>query len=92
VPGLVVTLSTTPQAAGGRNADLAGVGQLNATAKSHGPSQVFSDWEVGSPGFFGTNQQATLTVYVVSGTAPGIVTGNERPISNVVKETFTISG
>ena len=92
VPGLVVTLSTTPRAAGGPNANLAGVFQLNATAKSHGLQQVFSDWEVGSPGFFGTNKHATLTAYVVSGTAPGIVTGNERPISNVVKETFTIGG
>jgi hypothetical protein len=92
VPGLVVTLSTTPQAAGGPNANLAGVFQLNATAKSHGLRQVFTDWEVGSPGFFGTNTQATLTAYVVSGTAPGIVTGNERPISNVIRETFTIGG
>ena len=90
VPGLVVTLSTTPKAAGGPNANLAGVFQLNATATSHGLKQVFADWEVGSPGFFGVNQQATLTAYVVSGTAPGIVTGNEQPISNVVKETFTI--
>ncbi|HET7046795.1 MAG TPA: hypothetical protein VFI54_00870 [Solirubrobacteraceae bacterium] len=92
VPGLVVTLSTTPQAAGGPNANLAGVFQLNATAKSHGLAQVYSDWEVGSPGFFGKNKQATLTAYVVRGTAPGIVTGNERPISNVVRETFTIGG
>ena len=92
VPGLVVTLSTTPQAAGGPNANLAGVFQLNATAKSRGLNQVFTDWEVGSPGFFGTSTQATLTAYVVSGTAPGIVTGNERPISNVIRETFTIGG
>jgi len=92
VPGLVVTLSTTPDAAGGPNANLAGVFQLNATAKSHGLKQVYSDWEVGSPGFFGRNKQATLTAYIVSGTAPGIVTGHERPISNVVRETFTIGG
>jgi hypothetical protein len=92
VPGLVVTLSTTPQAAGGPNANLAGVFQLNATARSHGLKQVYSDWEVGSPGFFGRNNQATLTAYIVGGTAPGIVTGNERPISNVVRETFTIGG
>ena len=92
VPGLVVTLSTTPQAAGGPNANLAGVFQLNATATSHGLQQVYTDWEVGSPGFFGVNKQATLTAYVVGGTAPGIVTGNELPISNVVKETFTIGG
>jgi hypothetical protein len=92
VPGLVVTLSTTPQAAGGPNANLAGVFQLNATATSHRLKQVFSDWEVGSPGFFGANKQATLTAYVVRGTAPGIVAGNEQPISNVIQETFTIGG
>ena len=92
VPGLVVTLSTTPQAAGGPNANLAGVFQLNATARSHGLNQVFTDWEVGSPGFFGVNTQATLTAYVVRGTAPGKVTGNEQPISNVVNETFRIGG
>jgi hypothetical protein len=92
VPGLVVTLSTTPRAAGGEDANLAGVFQLNATATSHGLKQVNTDWEVGSPGFFGVNQQATLTAYIVRGTAPGIVTGNEHPISNVVNETFTIGG
>jgi hypothetical protein len=92
VPGLVVTLSTTPQAAGGPNANLAGVFQLNATATSDRLKQVYTDWEVGSPGFFGVNQQATLTAYIVRGTAPGIVTGNEHPISNVVNETFTIGG
>jgi hypothetical protein len=91
-PGLVVTLSTTPQAAGGPNANLAGVFQLNAVSRSHGLTQVFNDWTVGSPGFFGKNTQATLTAYVVKGTAPGIVTGDEKPISNVVREKFTIGG
>ena len=32
------------------------------------------------------------TVYAVNGTAPALVTGNERPISNIVRETFTIAG
>ena len=44
-----------------------------------------------SAGFFGKNVQATLTVYAVDGTAPAL-TGNEKPISNVVRETFTIAG
>ena len=30
--------------------------------------------------------------FLVSGRAPGMVTGHERPISNVVRETFTIGG
>jgi len=91
-PGLVVTLSTTPQAAGGPRANLAGVFQLTDVARSRGLAQVFNDWEVGKAGAFGENTQTTLTAYVVHGTAPGIVTGSEKPISNVVRETFTIGG
>ena len=91
-PGLVVTLSTTPAAAGGPNANLAGLFQENGVARSFGQQQVFSDWEVAKPGLFGTNVQTTLTAYLVSGTAPGAVTGNEQRISNIVRETFTIGG
>ena len=89
-PGLVVTLSTTPRAAGGPNANLAGVFQLNSVSRHHGLTRVINDWEVGVPGFFGKNKQTTLTAYLVRGTAPGIVTGHEVPISNVIHETFTI--
>ena len=91
-PGLVVTLSTTPQAAGGPNANLAGVFQLNSVSRHQGLIRVINDWEVGVPGFFGKNKPTTLTAYLVKGTAPGIVTGHETPISNVVHETFTIGG
>lgn len=89
-PGLVVTLSSTPGRAGGPNANLAGVFQLNSVTRHHGLTEVINDWEVGVPGFFGRGQSVTLTAFLVSGTAPGIVTGDERPISNVVHETFTI--
>ena len=92
VPGLVVTLSTTPAALGGPNTNLAGLFQENAVAKSFGQQQVFTDWGVAKPGAFGTNTKTTLTAYVVSGTAPGTVTGNEQRISNTVRETFTIGG
>jgi hypothetical protein len=91
-PGLVVTLSSTPAAAGGPNANLAGVFQLNSVTRHHGLNRIINDWEVGVPGFFGTHKQVTLTAYLVSGTAPGMVTGHETPISNVVHETFTIGG
>lgn len=91
-PGLVVTMSTTPQRAGGPNANLAGVFQLNSVSRHHGLTQVINDWEVGVPGFFGKNTRTTLTAFLVRGTAPGIVTGHERPISNVIHETFTIGG
>jgi hypothetical protein len=89
-PGLVVLLSTTPRAAGGPGANLAGVFQLTDVATSHGLAQVFADWEVGKAGAFGDGTPTTLTAYLVSGTAPGIVSGAERPISNVIRETFTI--
>ena len=91
-PGLVVTLSTTPQAAGGPSANLAGVFQLNSVSSRNGLTRVITDWEVGVPGFFGKNKQATLTAFLVRGTAPGKVTGHERPISNVIHETFTLGG
>jgi hypothetical protein len=91
-PGLVVTLSTTPVAAGGPRANLAGVFQLNTVTRHSGMQRVINDWEVGVPGFFGRNVRATLTAYLVQGTAPGMVTGHEVPISNVVHETFTIAG
>ena len=92
-PGLVVTLSTTPQMAGGPTANLAGVFQLNTVSRRHGLIRTLNDWQVTSPGFFGTGRTATLTAYVVRGTAPGTVpTGGPRAVSNVVHETFTIAG
>jgi len=91
-PGLVITLSTTPTAAGGPRANLAGVFQLNTVERHNGFRRVINDWEVGVPGFFGRNVRATLTAFLVSGTAPGRITGHEVPISNVVHETFTIGG
>jgi hypothetical protein len=89
-PGLVVLLSTTPQGAGGPNANLAGVFNLTDVASGHGLTQVFADWLVGKAGAFGDNSQTNLTAYLVAGTAPGHVTSHERPISNVIHETFTI--
>jgi predicted lipoprotein with Yx(FWY)xxD motif len=90
-PGLVVTLSTTPTAAGGPQANLAGVFQLNAVNLRHGRIQTFNDWQVGVPGFFGSGVPTTLTAYVVQGTAPGVIpAGGLKPISNVLRETFTI--
>jgi predicted lipoprotein with Yx(FWY)xxD motif len=92
-PGLVVTLSTTPAAAGGPNANLAGVFQLNAVNRHNRLIETFNDWEVGSPGFFGVNQSTTMAAYLVQGTAPGVIQPDgPKPISNVVTETFTIGG
>ena len=95
-PGLVVLLSTTPTIAGtplqGPNTNLAGVFQINDTAFLHGRKSTFNSWLVGVPGFFGRGgTEATLTVFVVNGTAPAVVDGSERPISNVETERFTIA-
>jgi predicted lipoprotein with Yx(FWY)xxD motif len=95
-PGLVVLLSTTPTIAGtplqGPNTNLAGVFQINDVSQVKGLSHTFNSWIVTKAGFFGKGTQAALTVYAVNGTAPAVVTGNEKPISNVVRENFTIAG
>jgi predicted lipoprotein with Yx(FWY)xxD motif len=95
-PGLVVLLSTTPTIAGtplqGPMTNLAGVFQVNDVARANGHVRTFNSWIVTVPGFFGKGKQATLTVYAVRGTAPALLTGNERPVSNVVRESFTIAG
>ena len=94
-PGLVVLLSTTPTKAGtplqGPNTNLAGVFQINDITQVNGRTRTFNSWLVTVPGFFGKATQATLTVYAVNGTAPAVVTGSEKPISNIVRETFTIA-
>jgi hypothetical protein len=94
-PGLVVTLSTTPSKDGtplvGPRTNLAGVFQINSVTRINGLRQTWNDWQVSSPGFFGKNTNATLTVYAVRGDAPDAVpTGGLRPISNVVRQTFHI--
>jgi predicted lipoprotein with Yx(FWY)xxD motif len=94
-PGLVVLLSTTPTKAGtplqGPNTNLAGVFQVNDVTQAKGLTRTFNSWIVTVPGFFGKGKQATLTVFAVNGTAPAVVTGYEKPISNIVHETFTIA-
>jgi predicted lipoprotein with Yx(FWY)xxD motif len=95
-PGLVVLLSTTPTIKGtplqGPNTNLAGVFQINDISQVKGLTHTFNSWIVTKAGFFGKATTATLTVYAVNGTAPAVATGNEMPISNVVRENFTIAG
>ena len=95
-PGLVVTLSTTPSIPGtplvGPRTNLAGVFQLNTVARVRGLRRTFNAWQISSPGFFGVNKAATLTVYAVRGTAPAAIpAGGLQPISNVVRVPFTIA-
>jgi predicted lipoprotein with Yx(FWY)xxD motif len=94
-PGLVVLLSSTPTIANtplhGPKTNLAGVFQINDVARLNGLKRTFNSWLVTVPGFFGKDADVTLTVYAVNGTAPAVVTGNEKPVSNVVREDFTIA-
>jgi hypothetical protein len=90
-----VTLSTTPNMPGtplaGPRTNLAGVFQINGVTRMRGLKRTSNDWQVSSPGFFGKNTSATLTVYAVRGNAPDVVpVGGLRPISNVVHETYHI--
>ena len=76
----------------GANTNLAGVFELNTVAKSHGLMQTWNDWQVTSPGFFGTGR-VTLTAYAVAGTAPALIDHpGQGAISNIVRLPFTIAG
>ncbi|MHB8659959.1 MAG: hypothetical protein ACYC91_18870 [Solirubrobacteraceae bacterium] len=94
-PGLVVLLSRTPNKPGtpfhGPDTNLAGLFQINGVASVGGKAETWNTWQPGKP-LFGMGR-ATLTVYVVKGTAPAVVTS--RPanrISNVVHVPFDIAG
>jgi|SRR5271167_4174446 len=92
-PGLVVMLSTTPNKPGtplqGPGTNLAGLFQLNGVANVGGKAEAWNTWQVGKP-LFGTGH-SSLTVYVVAGTAPTVVSPETKPISNVVRVPFTIA-
>jgi hypothetical protein len=94
-PGLVALLSTTPNKPGtpfhGPNTNLAGLFQINGVAKvTGGKAETWNTWQPGKP-VFGTGR-STLTVYVVKGTAPAVVTAKpHNPISNVVRVPFKIN-
>ena len=91
-PGLVVLLSTTPDKPGtplqGPDTNLAGLFQLNGVADVGGLAETWNTWLVGKP-LFGTGR-STLTAYLVTGTAPAVVS-NTKPVSNVVHVRFTIA-
>ncbi len=94
-PGLVVLLSTTPNKPGtpfqGPNTNLAGLFQINGVAKvTGGKAETWNTWQPGKP-IFGTGH-STLTVYVVKGTAPAVVSAKPRNrISNIVRVPFNIN-
>lgn len=103
-PGLVVLLSTTKTIAGtpfkGPRTNLAGLFQINGVAQVNGgtTAETWNTWQVGKP-IAGAGVEATLTVFVVKGTAPAFIQGNLNDpddipglISNVVHVNFTIAG
>lgn len=94
-PGLVVLLSTTADVPGtafqGPNTNLAGLFQINGVATVRGLAETWSTWQPGKA-LFGEGP-AKLTVYVVEGTAPAVISpGKPKAISNVVTVPFDIVG
>jgi hypothetical protein len=92
-PGLVVLLSTTPDKPGtplqGPGTNLAGLFQLNGVADVGGLAEAWNTWQVGKP-LFGTGR-STLTVYLVRGSAPTVVSADTKAVSNVARVRFTIA-
>lgn len=88
IPGLVVTLSTNK-----KHTNLANLFQLTGVATVNGRKEIWTTWLVGKA-LFGANVDSTLSVYVVKGTAPGVVTtiaGNAL-LSKIVTVRFHIAG
>ena len=98
-PGLVVLLSTTSDNNStllGPNTNLAGLFEVNAPAVSAaGLNEFRLVWWIGATAF-GEGVQTTLTVFVVSGTAPAFLTTTPEDtpnlISNIATTDFNISG
>ena len=89
VPGLVVTLSTNK-----KHTNLANLFQLTGVATVSGNKEIWTTWLAGKA-LFGVNVESTLTVYVVKGMAPTVVTTPPAPdmlLSNVATSTFHLSG
>ena len=98
-PGLVVLLSTTTDNNStlfGPNTNLAGLFEVNAPAVSAaGLNEFRLVWWIGATAF-GVGIESTLTVFVVSGTAPALLTttpeATSNIISNIATTNFNISG
>lgn len=93
--GLVVGLSTTGTALGGPATNLANLFQVVSPARQlDGSMQVSAVW-TNAQADFGSDVDATLVVFVVSGTAPDVIPptqANLDVISNPVEVTFRVSG
>lgn len=94
-PGLVVGLSTTGTALGGPSTNLANLFQVVSPAlQLDGSMQVTAVW-TNTQADFGSDVDATLVAFVVSGAAPDVIPetqANIDVISNPVEVTFRVSG
>lgn len=93
-PGLVVTLSTTSTPLGGPSANLANLFQIVSPAvQPDGSMQVIAVWTNAQAGF-GSDVDATLDAYTVSGTAPDVapqLAPDTNVTSNTAEVTFHVS-
>jgi len=93
-PGLVVGLSTTTIAAGGPSANLANLFQIVSPAKQpDGSVQVTAVWTNTQPNF-GTDLDATLVAFTVTGAAPDVIPASPADMgvnSNPAQVTFHVS-
>src|SRR5947209_3254568 len=93
-PGLVVGLSTTTIAAGGPSANLANLFQIVSPAKQpDGSVQVTAGWTNTQPNF-GTDLDATLVAFTVTGAAPDVIPASPADMgvnSNPAQVTFHVS-
>jgi hypothetical protein len=93
-PGLVVGISTTGTALGGPTANLANLFQIvSPSLQLDGTTQVSAVW-TNSQVDFGSDVDATLTAYTVSGTAPDVIPPSQANIdvnSNTIDVTFRVS-
>ena len=94
-PGLVVTLATTGEAAGGPTTNLANLFQIVTTSKqADGSTQMWATWTNAAPGF-GIDVDTTLTAYLVQGTAPDKVPAGDTGltlVSNKISVPFRLAG
>lgn len=93
-PGLVVGLSSTGTALGGPTANLANLFQIISPAlQLDGSMQVSAVWTNASVDF-GSDVDATLVAFTVSGTAPDVIPPSQANLdvnSNPAEVTFRIS-
>lgn len=95
LPGLIVTLSSTGDGAGGPTANLANLFQIVTVSKqADGSSEVWATWTNAKPGF-GIDVDSVLDAYLVRGDAPDKVPADRAGLdvlSNLISVPFHLAG